>query len=142
MCELLHVGVEGECCNGPEQCSQPCLCESTWQNQAVHHLETWAESAHTQPAKAKLVLWAGTTDKTADDLLPRYTSLQMPPAAVLNEIEALSTTVKGGIGPLPVNDDNLKKMADKYLPWKYHMLMEYEAANAADAAGRKQYNAN
>ena len=101
-------------------------------------METWAESAHTQPGKAKLVLWAGTTtDKAAADLLPRYTSLQMPPAAVLNEIEALSTTVKGGIGPLPINDDNLKKMADKYLPWKYHMLMEYEAANAADAAGRK-----
>ena len=86
---------------------------------------------------ASLVLWASTTDKTTADLLPRYTSLQMPPAAVIYEVEALITTVKGGIGPLPVDDNNLKKQADKYLPWMYHLLMEYEAADAADAAEQK-----
>ena len=52
-------------------------------------------------AKAKLnswsslVLYAGTTpDKTAADLLPRLTSLQVLPAALMVEVEGLVATLK------------------------------------------------
>ena len=81
---------------------------------------------------SSLVLWAGTTtDKTVVDLLPRYTTLQLLPAAEMNHVEAMVTTLRGSIGPLPVTDDSLKGQAELYLPWLYHMLTEYEAAAAA-----------
>lgn len=58
----------------------------------------------------------------------------------MNEVEALITTVQGGVGPLPADDDSLKNHAQnsKYLPWLYHSLIEYEVA---DAAGRKHLRA-
>ena len=88
-----------------------------------------------QKSWTHLVLSAATTpNKTAADLLPRYTSLQRPPTAVMNDVEALITTVKGKIGPLPVDEDNMKKKAGKYLPWLHQILTEYEAADAAAAA--------
>ena len=81
---------------------------------------------------SSLVLWAGTTpDKTVTDLLPRYSSLQMLPAAEMNHVEALVDILEARVGPLPVTDDSLKGHAELYLPWLHHMLVEYEAAEAA-----------
>lgn len=89
---------------------------------------------------SSLVLWAGTTsDKTATDLLPRYSSLQMLPAAEMNYIEALVTSLKADVGPLPVTEDSLKRQAELYLPWLYHMLEDYEAAAAAGQEHPRMY---
>ncbi|KAL3133951.1 hypothetical protein ABBQ32_008398 [Trebouxia sp. C0010 RCD-2024] len=65
---------------------------------------------------SSLVLWAGTvTDKTATDLLPRYSSLKMPPVAVMNYVEALVASLKADVGPLPVTDDSLRSQAELLL---------------------------
>ncbi|KAL3150870.1 hypothetical protein ABBQ32_000620 [Trebouxia sp. C0010 RCD-2024] len=57
---------------------------------------------------SSLVLWAGTvTDKTATDLMPKFSSLQMSPVAVMNYVEALVASLKADVGPLPVTDDSL-----------------------------------
>lgn len=104
-----------------------------WKLEQMEYMDGLAEAK--QKSWTSLVLWAATTpDKTASDLLPRYTSLQRPSAAVMSDIEALITSVKGKIGPLPVDEDNKKKNAGKYLPWMLHMMTEYEAADAAAAA--------
>ena len=104
-----------------------------WKLMQMEYMDGLAEAK--QKSWTSLVLWAATTpDKTASDLLPRYTSLQRPSASVLSDIEAFITSVKGKIGPLPVDEDNKKKNAGKYLPWMLHMLTEYDAADAADAA--------
>ena len=104
-----------------------------WKLMQMEYMDGLAEAK--QKSWTSLVLWAVTTpDKTASDLLPRYTSLQRPSAAVLGDIEAFVTSVKGRIGPLPVDEENKKKNAGKYLPWMLHMLTEYEAADAAAAA--------
>ncbi|KAL3150038.1 hypothetical protein ABBQ38_013390 [Trebouxia sp. C0009 RCD-2024] len=89
---------------------------------------------------SSLVLWAGTvTDKTATDLLPRFSSLQMPPVAVKNYVEALVASLKADVGPLPVTEDSLKRQAELYLPWLYHMLTDYEAAAAAGLEHPRMY---
>lgn len=104
-----------------------------WKLKQMEYVDSLAEAK--QKSWTSLVLWAATTpDKTASNLLPRYSSLQRPSAAVMSDIEALITSVKGKIGPLPVDEDNKKKNAGKYLPWLHHMLTEYEAADAAAAA--------
>ena len=104
-----------------------------WKLMQMEYMDGLAEAK--QKSWTSLVLWAVTTpNKTASDLLPRYTSLQRPSAAVLGDIEAFITSVKGKIGPLPVDEDNKQKNAGKYLPWMLHMLTEYEAADAAAAA--------
>lgn len=82
---------------------------------------------------AGLVLWAGTTpDLTAADLLPRFSSLSLPPNDVMHRIESLVATMKAEIGPLPVNEHNTTTKAEQYLPWLRKMLMDYEQAAAAD----------
>ena len=89
---------------------------------------------------SSLVLWAGTTlDMTATTLLPRFSSLQMLPAAQMNIVEALITFMKANIGPLPVTDVTLKAKAELYLPWLHRMLMEYEAAAAAGQEHPRMY---
>ncbi|KAL3146771.1 hypothetical protein ABBQ38_014755 [Trebouxia sp. C0009 RCD-2024] len=99
-------------------------------NLAKKRLNSWSS----------LVLWAGTvTDKTATDLLPRFSSLQMPPVAVMNFVEALVASLKADVGPLPVTDDSLKRQAELYLPWLYQMLTEYEAAAAAGLEHPRMY---
>lgn len=104
-----------------------------WKLMQMEYMDGLAEAK--QKSWTSLVLWAATTpDKTASDLLPRYTSLQRPSAAVMSDVEALITSVKGQIGPLPVDEDNMKKKAGKYLPWLHQILTEYEAADAAAAA--------
>lgn len=81
---------------------------------------------------AGLVLWAGTTpDLTAADLLPRFRSLSLPPANVMQQVEDLVATIKAGIGPLPVNKDSLTAHAEQYLPWLRQMLLDYEQAAVA-----------
>ena len=107
------------------------LCQNQYfNNLAKKKMNSWSS----------LVLWAGTTtDKTATDLLPRFSSLQMLPAAEMNHVNALVTILKAGVGPLPVTEDSLKRQAELYLPWLYHMLAEYEAAAAAGQEHPRMY---
>ena len=79
-----------------------------------------------------LILWAGSTaGMTAASLLPRYSSLQALTQNSMTAVETIVQTIQGGIGPLPVNEVNLKSQAEQYLPWLHKILEDYEAAAAA-----------
>ena len=84
---------------------------------------------------SSLVLWAGLTTYKQ----PRFSSLQMLPAAEMNQVEALVATLKASVGPLPVTEQSLKRYAELYLPWLYQMLTEYEAAAAAGQEHPRMY---
>ena len=61
-----------------------------------------------------LLYWAGTTSSTrAADLIPRYTSLAVPPAAALADMENIVNTMHSNIGQLPVTDYSLLKQSSK-----------------------------
>ena len=141
VCDLLRVGLKGECLYVTSQRRKPCLCESASQNQAVPGLEAYADGIHGRPGRSQAEVMdqpgaLGCHNPRQDNLRPaaKVISLQRPSAAVLSDIEAFITSVKGKIGPLPVDEDNKKKNAGKHLPWMLHMLTEYEAADAAAAA--------
>ena len=104
-----------------------------WKLEQMAYMRSLAEAK--QKSSTSLVLRAATNpNQTAAALLPRFTSLESPPTAVMHRVEALIATVRGKTGPLPVDEDSMKKNAGKYLPWLYQMLAEYEAVDAAAAA--------
>lgn len=85
-----------------------------------------------------LLYWAGTTTATrAADLLPRYTSLAVPPAAALSDMENLVNTMHIHICQLPVTDYSLSKQSSKYLKWMYFILREFQAVVDAAPAGQR-----
>ena len=53
VCDLLRVGLEGECFYVTSQRRQPCLCESASQNQAVPGLEAYADGIHGRPGRSQ-----------------------------------------------------------------------------------------
>lgn len=84
-----------------------------------------------------LLYWAGTTSSTrAADLIPRYTSLAVPPAAALSDMENIVNTMHTNIGQLPVTDYSLSTQSSKYLKWMYFILCEFQAVVNAAPAGQ------
>lgn len=86
----------------------------------------------------RLVYWAGTTvATTAAQLLPKYTSLDPPPAPVLSAVEGLVTIMHSRIGVLPVTDTSLSDKSGQYLKWLHFILKDFEALHQAAQEGQR-----
>ena len=61
-------------------------------------------------------------------LLPRFTSLEQPPPAVLRHLQSLVLEVRQNIGPRPVTTSSVARQPQRYLPWLYKILADLRPA--------------
>ena len=68
------------------------------------------------------------TDANILQLLPRFTSLDQPPADVLQRLQDLVQQVRRHMGPLPAYTKSVFKSPEQYLPWMHKVLADLSSA--------------
>ena len=58
-------------------------------------------------------------------LLPRFTSLQLPPPNMLHRLQSLVDVVRQRMGPLPATTKKVQNSYALYLPWLYKVLHDF-----------------
>lgn len=61
-------------------------------------------------------------------MLPRFTSIQTPEAALMQQLQSLVQHVRQNIGPVPIYTKTLQAHPEKYLPWMHQVLVDLSAA--------------